>query len=88
MGKNENGKVKHSFHIPGQKRMYMAGIYREATETELPCFVILTRAITPELAFVHDRMPLIVQPGQERLWFEEPDAIIHDPQTTLVLDVG
>ncbi len=40
--------------------MYMAGIYR--MELGKPVFSILTRSLADNIRFMHDRMPVILEP--------------------------
>jgi putative SOS response-associated peptidase YedK len=50
------------FKDPDSKYIGLAGLYFDDS------FVILTTAATPDLAPIHDRMPLILPPASESLW--------------------
>ncbi|MDR0446309.1 MAG: SOS response-associated peptidase [Oscillospiraceae bacterium] len=55
-------KIKYRFYIPDDI-MYLAGCWRRESDADPdapPRFVILTRAATPQLAEIHDRMPVII----------------------------
>ena len=58
--------------------IYMAGIYRMEAGAKFPRFVILTRQAAPGIAFVHDRMPVILEGAARREWLGcgEPAQII------------
>lgn len=65
-------RSKYAFFRPGQP-LYMAGLWREEKGEPLPLFVILTRAAAPELAGIHDRMPVILPDTQIAAWLMSPD---------------
>ena len=52
-------KQKYRLYRPGVPS-YMAGVWREERNEELPVFVILTREAAPGIADIHDRMPVIL----------------------------
>jgi len=67
--KRSNGtrrKQKYLFRVPGEKVLYMAGLYN-VYEGERR-FVILTTAANGSVADVHDRMPLILRKDLLRDW--------------------
>lgn len=66
-------KVRHAIRPMGQNILYMAGLYRIEEEQALPVFTILTRPAAPDIAFIHDRMPVILFPDQREAWLR-PDA--------------
>ena len=51
-------KIKYAIKPSGTNVVYMADIYR--MEDGRPAFTILTRAVSPAIAFIHDRMPVIL----------------------------
>ena len=51
-------KIKYAIHPSNVELMYMAGIYR--IENGIPVFSILTREPADSIAFIHDRMPVIL----------------------------
>ena len=64
-------KIPHPWrtsHIQpaGTTHMLMAGLYRieESGDTKFPHFVILTRDAAEEISFIHDRMPVMLDPAQ------------------------
>lgn len=79
-----NGFYEWSGPIGGKKRPYFvspsvdpllafAGLWerwRAPTGETLETCVIVTTAATPELARIHDRMPLLVPPGAQALWLD------------------
>ncbi|MBR6119906.1 MAG: SOS response-associated peptidase [Oscillospiraceae bacterium] len=70
-------KTKYAVRPLGAEPLWLCGLYR--MENGLPAFVILTREPGPELAFLHDRMPLIL-PGEAVSDWIRPDA---DPRALL-----
>lgn len=64
------GKEKRKYAIgpQGEEALYMAGIYR--LEGNGPAFVILTREAAPDIAFLHDRMPVILPEGAAKAWLD------------------
>ncbi len=62
--KQQGIKIKHAIHPAGNNAMFMAGIYR--MEQNKPVFCILTRSIAPDIAFIHDRMPVILDSNAQK----------------------
>ena len=61
----------------GLEVCYMAGLYRleEFRDLKYPVFAILTRAPSPELSWIHDRMPVILPAERIDEWIRpEGDA--------------
>ena len=63
--KREKEKIKYDIRPVGNGMLYMAGLYR--IEGNKAVFTILTREPAESIAFIHDRMPVIL-----------PDAIRND----------
>ena len=63
----ENGDAAAQYNLG---LMYLAGIYRYEADRRLPVFSILTRAPAPEIAFIHDRMPVIFSEANCRAWLD------------------
>lgn len=72
--KRTTGKVKYA--IGAGNLVYLAGLYR--LEDSGPVFTILTRAPAEQIAFIHNRMPVILPRSVHREWLngEPPDAIL------------
>ena len=64
--------VKFALRPPESKMIYLAGLYRlEPCGSGLrPEFVILTRQAAPKIAFLHDRMPVVLSAGQAAAWLD------------------
>ncbi len=59
-------KIKYEFNNNTPCGIFMAGLYRQnKAENE---FVILTKAANPNISFIHDRMPLMVEPSKMQEW--------------------
>lgn len=75
--KHEGGKAKKDKYLltlPGEKMLYMAGFYgsfRDKLGRPYDGFVILTAAANDSMAPLHDRMPVILTPGQQALWLRD-----------------
>ena len=64
----KDGTKKEKYAIRAKEPLFMAGLYQVEEGAELPRFVILTRPAAPELAFIHDRMPVIVSRDRQKNW--------------------
>lgn len=58
--------VKYAVGSAGAPRFYLAGLYR--LEEGRPVFVILTRAPADSIAFLHNRMPVMLPPALAADW--------------------
>ena len=66
-------KEKFSYERADAPVLFMAGCYDRYQDQDR--FVILTTAANPSVAPVHDRMPLILEPGELEQWvFDEKGA--------------
>ena len=75
-------KIKYRMHQPGSGVIFLAGVARDNANDEFPKFVILTRPAAPGIAYVHDRMPLILPRHLHEAWLrggvnEAAEAIAH-----------
>lgn len=61
-------KIQYAIFTPGEKIIYMAGLFQFATNAPHPAFVILTREAALGISFMHDRMPLILGKEARRAW--------------------
>lgn len=59
-------KRKHLFRLPGERILYMAGLYERRGGKDRYC--ILTTAANSSVAPVHDRMPLVLRRDQLEPW--------------------
>lgn len=63
-----SGRQKLRFELAPQGS---AGLYLAALiQPESGCYVVLTRAPTAEIAYIHDRMPLLLNPWQLSAWLD------------------
>lgn len=63
-------KNKYHFTLESKEPLYMAGIYRNNH------FVIITTNANPNLAIIHDRMPVIIGEGYKEDWLFDNSATI------------
>ena len=59
-------RMKYAIRPEGAGMMYMAGLYR--LEEGRPVFTILTREPAPQIAFIHNRMPVILSRDAAGAW--------------------
>lgn len=65
-------KRRHYCTVEGEAPLYLCGLY-QLVEGEYR-FVILTRCAGPEMAEIHDRMPVILDAGSVRPYLTDPAA--------------
>ena len=62
---------RYALKAHGSGPCLLAGIYRFEPGQRLPALSILTRAAAPEIAFIHDRMPVICPADQLDRWLDQ-----------------
>ena len=67
----KDGTQRQKYAIGTEDLLYMAGIYRFDESTQIPSFVILTRDAAPGIAFIHDRMPVILTKDTHEDWLSK-----------------
>lgn len=83
-----NNKTKQPFYIhPKDQKMFaFAGLWsthKDASGNELQTFTIMTTEPNKEMSAIHNRMPVILEPGDEAAWLEPSldnkaiDALLH-----------
>jgi len=68
--KTQNGKIPFAF-IPKNNVFPLAGIYEKNDDQNLYTFAILTTFPNELNKLVHDRMPLILEEDEEKIWLDE-----------------
>lgn len=76
--------VKYAVGDACAPRFYLAGLYR--LEENRPVFAILTRSPADSIAFLHDRMPVILPPSLAADWLS-PDCPADAVLSQAVTDV-
>lgn len=72
--KTENGKIPYRIQVTNTEIFCVAGLYetwRNPEGKSIHSFTMITKEAEPEIAHLHDRMPLILMPEQEKLWLDE-----------------
>ena len=80
--------------------MFIAGLWKPAGEGPETCCAIMTEAVSPAFAFIHDRQPVVLGPECRWQWLDpklsdretirkvarrlNPDRLIAYPVSTLV----
>jgi len=72
-------KRKYAVSVPAPM-LFMAGLYRVEEEGGLPVFVILTRTPAPALAFLHERMPVILPREAQHAWLDGDFGALRDAE--------
>ena len=69
MGPWDNQKGKYHFRLPGQDRLYLAGLWNTFQGEER--FVILTTVPNDTIINVHDRMPVLLTDDKVTPWLHD-----------------
>ncbi len=64
----QDGKKQKYAIFNSEPVLYMAGLYKQEPGAEVPSFVVLTKAAEEGLAFLHDRMPVILAHAEQLSW--------------------
>ena len=68
------GKRPFWIHLPGERPFAMAAIWEvwpgTAHQPEIASCAIVTTSASEDLAVVHDRMPVVFEPGQAHRWID------------------
>jgi len=70
---------KYALRMPGEGLIRLAGLYR--LEEGLPAFVVLTCAADETIAWMHDRMPVMLRPEDADAWIcpdTDPASVIRN----------
>ena len=72
--KRDGKRAKYAIRPAHADTLYLAGIYHFENHdgVTVPSFVILTREAAPDIAFIHNRMPVILPEGRAADWLN-PD---------------
>ena len=79
-------KIKYAIRPQRKGLMYLAAIYRYEESQKLPVLSILTREAAKEIAFIHDRMPVIFSDSTRAEWLNraaDPRAVLNDCETKM-----
>ena len=78
--KGRNGKIPMLIHLEGQALFAFAGIWEAWWGAEgdelLESVAIVTRAATPNIGPIHERMPVMLAEGDISLWLGEDDIAL------------
>ncbi|MBR4360919.1 MAG: SOS response-associated peptidase family protein [Clostridia bacterium] len=70
-GKSKSAlKIRYAIRPRQAGLMYLAAIYRYEEGLRLPVFSVLTCEPAREIAFIHDRMPVIFSDATRRAWLD------------------
>lgn len=81
--------AKYAIRRPGEYLLWLCGLYR--MEEGLPVFAVLTREAVPSLAWLHDRMPLILPAGRIDEWIRpggRPEEMAAEAVTELAAELA
>ena len=70
--RRDGQRIKYVIRPAGAEMLYLAGVYHLENHdgAVVPSFAILTQSAAPEIAFIHDRMPVILPPDCARDWLK------------------
>ncbi len=71
--KTPEGKIPYRIKVTNTDIFSVAGLYemwRNPDGKTVSSFTIITKKAEPEITHLHDRMPLILLPEQEKLWID------------------
>ena len=66
--RHDTAKARYRIRQSGASSLFLAGLYR--LEEGVPVFTVLTRTPADSIAFIHDRMPVILPDGLVRDWIQ------------------
>lgn len=75
--KKRNGKAPYRIVLKRNQLFAMAGIWEAWNSPEgktIFCFSIITTTANEGMRDIHERMPVILPPGSEKLWIESNDT--------------
>ena len=84
-GHGPGARVKYDLYPERSGIVYLGGLYT-IDASGVPRFVILTREAAPGIAFIHDRMPVLVPPGRCGDWLSQRftlDELLDSAETGL-----
>lgn len=67
-------RIRYAIRPEEKGRMFLAGIYRHEGEGRLPVFSVLTCAPGDSIAWLHDRMPVILPEKEALAFLRDPGA--------------
>lgn len=78
--------TKYRFSLPEEPILWLAGLYRFEAGSRHPVFTVLTRPAAPDIAPLHDRMPVIIPAGLHARWLDRnlPPQDVLDASHTLL----
>ncbi|HZV43307.1 MAG TPA: SOS response-associated peptidase [Saprospiraceae bacterium] len=71
--KTPEGKIPYRIKLKNTEIFTIAGLYetwKGPDQKVIHSFTLITQAADPVIAHLHDRMPLILMPEQEKLWID------------------
>ena len=79
-------KVKYAIRPEHSSMLYLAGIYHlEKHENVIvPAFTVLTRKASPEISFIHDRMPVILPSEIITDWLDSNNDVVEVIQAAML----
>lgn len=69
--KTGGAKVPHFIHRPDDAPFFFAGLWTREAGERSPTYAILTTDASPDLAAIHHRMPLALEPEEAETWVDE-----------------
>ena len=73
---------QHLFRLPGAKAFLLAAVRKSGR------FSIVTTKPNTSVASVHDRMPLVLGPGESSMWLGPDSARLEDKSSVTLIGVS
>lgn len=70
-------KIKYAISPKEHSLFYMAGLYNTFTGKDgklFNAFVIITAGANSQMSEIHERMPVIIEKGNEKLWLDNTES--------------
>lgn len=84
---DDGGKDPHHIHLPDQAPFFFAGLWAHNDSLNIISCTILTAPAAPEIAHLHDRMPIILKHSALNEWLNTKTSV-DDAHSLLVQNHG
>lgn len=85
--KGKKTKTKYFIRVKEKRLFYMAGLYNMFTDKSgntYPAITIITTAASPDIEFIHDRMPVILRDEALNIWLDQSNRDVNTLRNLLV----
>ncbi len=89
--KKGSEKTKYAIKAENEQITFLAGIFRMEKTSKLPVFVILTKNPEDNIAFIHNRMPVIIPRELQKEWLSRtgnPERMLMQASQQVVFEAA